>query len=376
MKIGQMIDNATPVPMKGFDLALAKTVQYIDCLKSFNAQWDKLKWVVPLISDLDTTVGIEIEVENIKAVFPLPPFMAGKPDNSLRHGGMEYNTVPLHAKEMYQALVLLWIFFDKVNKGEKPSFSWRTSAHLHIDVNSLTKDQFQNFLLMGMIFERLLFAMSGEHRDQSVFCVPLRESTLLGPLTDFVKGKMSLKKLIGVWPKYTAMHLGRMIAHDNMGPGLGTVEFRHQSGTPNLEHLLIWITTIGRLYQYAEKTSAKDLMQHILTLNTDSHYSIFMKEVLSPALMMKFHVADFAKAFSQQVSAVKEIIGVVPEIKTSDKSSLGNIVKRDIKKKEEQYQKEQSVQLKLKNHCPNGWDLNQWKVNKLIFDDVFNEEGH
>lgn len=371
--IGQEIGHSTPGIPKNLESDLNKTLLYIGSAKQYKELRDKFDWILPVL-DVSTTVGIEVEVENIRAQFPLPKFFLPKNDPSLRNNGMEFTTVPLSPPQLYQALVLLWIMFDKVNKGESPEFSWRTSDHLHVDITQLTPEQFKNFLLLSVVCEKLLFALTSGNRHDRVFCVPIGESNLIEPLAAYVRGEHTLNKLIKVWPKYSAVNLGRMIAQNDV-PGLGTVEFRHQSGTKKLENVLLWIAVIVRIYNYAKQVSTKDLHEHLKTLNSDSHYNKWLKEVLSPTLASKFKIVDYPTIFSSQISIAKRIIAKSSEPKTLLKSSLVGIVKKELKKKEEQIQKESQSRQKLKASFPPQFAF-KWNLppmhDGMIFDDLVN----
>ena len=344
---------STPTTLKGtaFAAQLHTAALYIGSVIQFQSEWKKYEWLLPII-DVDVPLGIEIEVENIVTSFPLPGFIASKVDNSLRNNGVEFTTVPLKPKELYQGLVLLWLMMDKVNKRKKPDFSWRVSDHLHVDINSLTEEQFQVFLILGIVFERLLFAMSKEERNQSVFCVPVGESNVVEFLSKYLKGQKPLTFLVQSWPKYTAIHLGRMFENPDLGPALGTVEFRHQSGTKNLEHLFIWIALILRLYEYARNISMENLTESISSMNSPQQYQQFMSAVLTPALMEKFLVKDYNKLFANQVATAKRILLKPVEPKGTAKSSLAIFISKDIKKNEERFQREKAHQEKLKKQFP------------------------
>lgn len=349
--VGQIIGKQMPVPAKDFDTVMLKSAQYLYLIREFKAKVAKHAWLLPII-DIQTTIGIEIEVENIKGKFPLPSSIVAKQDHSLRNGGVEYTTVPLYPEQAFECLAMLWLMFDNVNKGKRPDFSWRTSDHLHLDVTQLTEAEFQRFLLLSVVFEKLLFAMSGENREQSVYCVPLAESSTIVPLHAYIKKEISLQKMILQWPKYTAVNLMRMMdSPPSIGQstlGIGTVEFRHQAGTKKLEHLLVWIATILRLYQFSKDVSQHEFEARLFSLNTDCTYAEFMQTVLTAPLANKFIVQSFPKLFSRQVSIAKRTLISSTLPKSSSKSTLQTFIDKDIKKKEERLQQEAQSGEKLR----------------------------
>lgn len=224
-------------------------------------------------------VGIEIEVENITSSVVLSPHWSSHEDGSLRNNGIEFVSIPLTIKQIEPALSNLYLSLKEKNK---PDFSNRTSAHIHLNCRDLTQDEIYTLVLLYAVFEKHFYGFAGTKRMNSIFCVPLYRCNILSQAKDVIYG------FSPNWHKYCGINILPLI--DNNGErGKGTIEFRHLYGTENIETIYAWINQILCLRKACKEIKLTELLDQIKTMNTTSEY-----------------LALFYRVFNGQSAAVRD----------------------------------------------------------------------
>lgn len=253
-------------------------------------------------------VGIEIEVEGYKEDNVLRPHKLWqfKQDGSLRNGGLEAYSRPLHTAEQVGLALdeFKQCFLKKVPGYD---FSWRTGIHVHICPLSFTMKDIVNCFLTFAMIEPLLFKVFAEHRKNSIFCVPLMDSD---ECIEFVQSLIRdveadkdynwISIVCANWPqnkKYASINFFRM-------KDIGTIEFRHLMGIDDLVLLKDWISVINLILNFAEKTSFEELKQKIIEINTSSQYFDFVEKIFKN-LSGKFLVPEFEKYLEEGAKKAK-----------------------------------------------------------------------
>ena len=248
----------------------------------------------------NTTIGIEVEVENLRD----PPGVVLwelKQDGSLRNHGHEYVTAPIPAHAAELALKLL---YDRLPL--EVDFSRRTSTHVHMNIRNMEVSEVCSILLLYLIFEPALFKFVGQERDKNIHCVPIRD-------TNFVQFIQNLELVTSTgdyrqfrqipWQKYTALNL----APTTEGV-TGTLEFRHMHGTRDIDKMLIWINLILSLKTYAQKHNYENVKQQIYELNSNSLYRQFANEVFTVhvnSIISETDYFEFEKEMEEGILQVK-----------------------------------------------------------------------
>ena len=212
-----------------------------------------------------TYIGIEVEVENVRAWGDPYTLWAMKEDGSLRNGGREYVSIPLNGENVPIALLHLF-----QNLNEDIQFSHRTSIHVHVNVQNLTLDSITGIILTYLAVEPLLFKFVGHDRDKSIFCVPLYETELPNRLVSRFLKNPALFRMENA--RYAALNLDAMRK-------FGTLEFRHLFGTSDMDILMTWINLILSIVEFGSSQSVEKLASRILPLNTNSFYIAFVNDV-------------------------------------------------------------------------------------------------
>ncbi len=355
-----------PARLPNFETQLTQFLQYVGIVREFKEQAESLEAIPSKVLDVPAYLGIEAEVENVHRTLSLPDFWSIKTDGSLREGGMEFTTVPLPPKQSMQAVLLLWIVLFKLIKEGGPEFSWRTSNHVHLNVQELVEEEFKKLLLLVSATEPLLFSWVGRDRLDSNFCVPLTQSTSFNNINNYLRGKISLMDLATSWPKYTAVNLCRMFTFPyspindpvpNQHPALGTMEFRHLGGTPNVKDLFAWQSLIVMLFRASVQMSLGDLEKQIKGVTTLLKYQDLLSDVFSPS------IAGSMKEYpDREVARVKELFLTPPKlVPVKATSAMAVYLTRLVDR-----QKEKPKEKKLKR--PEGishFDATQWTVTEL-----------
>lgn len=187
-------------------------------------------------------IGIEVEVENYTPKLgTLNRVWNVTTDGSLRNNGAEVISKPIEA---IHAPMMLNYLFNEFLDNKQCCFGPRTSIHVHLNVQDLTRAQALDFILVYAIYERLFYKFAGRGRQKNVYCVPLSDSDLLVNLADQGETRG------GNWSKYTGLNTLPIREY-------GTIEFRHMHGTINVHKLTTWINLICKLKEYIKRTSTK-----------------------------------------------------------------------------------------------------------------------
>lgn len=265
------------------------------------------------ITPSEFTFGIEVEMEHILGylgeTFPNSHIWKAQSDGSLRDHGLEFVSCVLRAEDVVPAVSLLygWLANGRKQNNQRPSCSWRTSTHVHVDAMSLTTEEFNRLLLLYLIFENALFEFANPgRRETNIFCAPISRTQVYA-LEELINSsskeeyKNSLWRLENSFQKYSAVNLLHLFDY-------GTLEFRHMRATEDPEFLVLWIELLNRLFLAAKHIPTKKLHDTIMCVNTNSRYSEFMVEVFGPALAEELSYPLAGKHLSSGVTLTKELI--------------------------------------------------------------------
>lgn len=189
-------------------------------------------------------VGIEIEMEG--GPWPEVPIKnwPGHVDNSLRNNGMEY--VLQRPVNRGDVLRHLGVLIEGLSEA-RPVFSYRTSVHVHVNVQDLTVRQWVCFVAAFTMLEELLVNVVGPKRVGNKFCLrmldadePLRMAALgiqNADLAGYIAGDM----------KYASMNLLATATH-------GTLEFRAMAGNLDAKFINDWVQVLCAIKDYGVRT--------------------------------------------------------------------------------------------------------------------------
>jgi len=182
-------------------------------------------------SSQEVMFGTECEIESIRRNPDLIGIQMVE-DGSLRNNGREFLISPRHRVSALERFTKLHEVLEVADEDAR--FSERTSTHVHVNCQNLTRDQVKNVLMLYVLFEQYFFAMCDSSRQHNIHCVPLTDTFLTRHYNE------SLNTLISRWHKYTALNLKPLTT-------LGTIEFRHMQGHDDVMLHGEWLTILERL---------------------------------------------------------------------------------------------------------------------------------
>lgn len=232
---------------------------------SLGMEVDPRKWRRTLkVADNSSYVGVEIELEHLRYFGTVEKMgMQGKglwnvvKDGSLRDHGLEFimstpNGQPLKAGDIIRALMQFKKGMEEyeTTHGDPPRCTVRTSLHIHVDVRDLEIPQLQKFILLYVVFEKILFNHADPSRYHNAYCRSIGlHQDVQERLAQVVKSSASghgLASKLEKGNKYDAMNVLSVRQR-------GSMEFRLMRGTYDTKLILEWINILLAL-----KNAARD----------------------------------------------------------------------------------------------------------------------
>lgn len=197
-------------------------------------------------------VGLEIEVEGGPWDRDVPAKWRATADGSLRGNGVEFvtrgpvkaDTVARNVRELVASM-----------PGATWDFSYRTSVHVHVNVQHLTIGQWLSYIVAYGIAEEVLINQWAPERAGNKFCLRFCDAdAALEAVLAGVTRNNPLGHLDNGY-KYAACNL-------NATQRMGTLEFRSLGGTNDPDRLQAWVNVLVSLRSYAERFhDPKDIIQ-------------------------------------------------------------------------------------------------------------------
>lgn len=224
--------------------------------------------------------GLEIEVEGVPDPFDHLKMWHFTQDGSLRYNGAEYISDPLPLSACRDALGVL---YDAL--PEDRSFSMRTSTHVHVNVQDLTMDQVWATTLLYSLLEPFLYDFVGRNRKNNIFCVPLNAT---GMVRGWAQASNGWSRQIS-WSKYLGY---------NMEPlgNLGTLEFRHMTGTNDLDRLTTWINMCHTIVEMGAKMGMEGVYALLMGITSREDWWAFVTTIFPGAQRLKCDRSEIDRA--------------------------------------------------------------------------------
>lgn len=289
----------------------------------------------------DNPVGIEVEIERVYSTSGITSMQmsdgssflwSNVDDGSLRNSGREFVSTPLRGEDIEFALTSLFTNLVKNPRTKGYEFTDRTSVHVHVNVREMSLKEIQNFILLYIIVEPVLYNFCGGKRHKNVFCVPLNQTNLNAELYQFFTKRNipNFSGLVGAWKKYVGFNISPIANY-------GTVEFRHMVGTDDIKKLLTWVNLLLKLHKYAQQSLYLETKRRALSLNTSSEYMIFLEDIFGEDSKLLYYdnfekhmeemVLFLKQCFSPAVTSPQEaltnedVVNVALSIRDADKNS-------------------------------------------------------
>lgn len=187
---------------------------------------------------------------------------------------------------------------DKALKenGATYSFSFRTSTHVHMNVQDLDEEIVLNICMAYYLLEPAIISLCGEHRVNNRFCLRFTDADSLYNVFKqcIVEGLQAVNRHAGFEIRYAALNLNAL-------PKFGSLEFRSMQGTLNPALVEAWLKLLFNLRKYA--TKKKNLVE-VYDDAVNLGYDGFVKAVLGE--YSQFLPASARESFNYSLSMLMD----------------------------------------------------------------------
>lgn len=156
--------------------------------------------------------------------------------------------------------------------GAEFAFSYRTSVHIHMNVQELTHAQLMNVIYTYLLLEEPLMNFCGKSRKANRFCLRLGDAEgVLDTMKMLFKGGFKdLNNFQGDKVRYCAINLAALQKY-------GSLEFRAMRGNIDPAIIKTWTEALYAIREYSVKTeNPKAVLAHLERVGVKA----FMKEIL------------------------------------------------------------------------------------------------
>lgn len=191
--------------------------------------------------------GVEIEVEGENLCNPTQGWKATRdgslrgryPDQACEYVFKKPETLATSARMIHQ------LASEMKNIGSVLNFSFRTSTHVHINVQHLTYPQFLTFLYTSVLLENVLMNFCGEERVNNRFCLRVQDAEFyVEHLKQLFRSSDAAFRINEDVLRYSAINIGSV-------PKYGSVEFRGMRGTLDKDVLIPWLKILYAIREFS-----------------------------------------------------------------------------------------------------------------------------
>lgn len=234
--------------------------------------------------------GLEVEVEGDGLLFleysdkcPWKTVRDGSLRGEYPHHSCEYVLHrPIPYGKVSSALQVLKRCLDS---ADNVNFSFRTSIHVHYNVQEFTPVQVMNLIYTYTLIEGAMMNFCGKGRLNNRFCLRVRDAEGIIPILQeaFSSELGSFKELNEELARYSALNVCAIKKY-------GSIEFRGMEGTSDIKRLMTWITAIANLGEFAKEQKSPSTIYNKYVNYDDK--TDFLKEVLRD-VWEEFNFPDF-----------------------------------------------------------------------------------
>jgi hypothetical protein len=260
--------------------------------------------------------GIEIEVEGTDKQVEDPRWKS-EHDGSLRGRSCEYVlSKPLALEDIRPALMSL----ANELKNEDLIFSFRTSVHVHVNVQQLNQLQLCNMIYTYLLLEEPFLTYCGKERKGNRFCLRLQDAEgLLDTLTPIFKLREdALYEFPVDGVRYAAINLGAI-------QNYGSLEFRAMRGNLDVDNIGTWVEALSAVRDFACEVDNPDaIFRMYMDMGPREFINLVLKEAAEafayPKMVQDMNRScslslDLPMTFSQYAVKPKEEVFVDAPVK-------------------------------------------------------------
>jgi len=220
-------------------------------------------------------IGIEIECEgtHLPAAKDISEYWTIHADGSLRGESAEYvMTKPVNRKNVWPALEYLEKLFAECKTKLKESY--RTSVHVHVNMQKIPIRQIFNVILMYGIVEDILTEYAGVTRVGNLFCLRMSDAEFMLQELRQAAERDSYQALNSNGLRYAGCNIKSLFDHNSL-------EFRAFRGTSDMKLISEWIDIILNIKDSAlTYQNPSEMLQNFSNLGPEG----FINKNFSPTL--------------------------------------------------------------------------------------------
>ncbi len=181
-------------------------------------------------------VGIEVEAEGENLPTSRVKGWNCTEDNSLRGEAREY-VLQKAAKRAEVPALLRTLEAAYEREGTILSNSFRTSVHVHINVQDMPILKWYNFITIYTVLEDILVEFCGQTRAGNLFCLRTKDA-------EYVLDALRLSALKRAWGPLHDDHLRYAGLNVKASATYGSLEFRTMRGTGDFDLIQTWVNIL------------------------------------------------------------------------------------------------------------------------------------
>lgn len=240
--------------------------------------------------------GIEIETEGKNLTDVAPAQWKIENDGSLRgrfpDEAAEYVLrKPLELQKVIDAVTQLRKAQDEANA--RLNFSFRTSVHVHVNVQQLTFNQYLNMIYTYLLLEEPLVRYCGKERVGNRFCLRLQDAE---GLMDYLfmlfrQGHTSLKHIHGDAVRYASINVAATSKY-------GSLEFRSLKGNMDVDYITTWLQALDNLRSFAQEHANPQVIHDLFVNSTPEEFAEIVLGDVYPAFAYPEMEMEMRSSFS------------------------------------------------------------------------------
>ena len=236
--------------------------------------------------------GVEIEVEGTDLVEVNDKYWTSVHDGSLRGESFEYVfKTPLIQKDADKALESL----KEDLKDSILKFSFRTSVHIHVNVQELEYKQLLNMIYTYLLIEEPLMTFCGKERKGNRFCLRLQDAEgILDTLIPMFRVMDYIGDIREDAIRYSAINLAAL-------QKFGSLEFRAMQGNLDVKRISTWTQALFNLREFSKSVeNPRDVLEIFNNNKPEAFLKLVLKDV-APAFIYPKMDRDMKQSFSLSI---------------------------------------------------------------------------
>lgn len=252
----------------------------------------KVHELIGLDKPIKGDFGVEIEVEGNNLVEVHEKYWNSVNDGSLRGESFEYVfKKPLIQSDSTKALMYL----KERLKESTLKFSFRTSVHVHVNVQDLEYTQLLNMIYTYLLIEEPLMTFCGKERKGNRFCLRLQDAEgLLDTLIPMFKDMDYFEDIKEETIRYSAINLAALRK-------FGSLEFRAMQGNLNVDKISTWTKALFNLREFAQSVENPRNVIELFQNNKPIDFLNLVLKDVTPSFVYPKLDRDLQQSFSLSI---------------------------------------------------------------------------